>query len=97
MAAHQIIVHTSEIQNSGEVISLLQSSHNLQIQVKPELKVGFLISPRLGVNKVTHLDFFNEDRGQEIIEMAQVNLSLFVESNIHMTHIDFTNFLKMLR
>ena len=51
MATHQIIVHTSEIQNSGEVLSLLKSSHNLQVQVKPELKVGFLISPRLGVNK----------------------------------------------
>ena len=71
MAAHQIIVHTSEIQNSREVLSLLKNSHNLQVQVKPELKVGFLISPRLGVNKVTHSDFFNEDRGQEIIEMAQ--------------------------
>ena len=51
MATHQIIVHTSEIQNSREVISLLKNSHNLQVQVKPELKVGFLISPRLGVNK----------------------------------------------
>ena len=63
MATHQIIVDTSEIQNSREVISLLKNSHNLQVQVKPELKVGFLISPRLGVNKVTHSDFYNEDKG----------------------------------
>ena len=37
------------------------------------------------------------DSFEKPMKRAKVSLSLLVESNVHMTHVDFTNFLKTLR